>query len=137
MGRVVLKDLRAFPEEVQDVMGFALDMAQAGLKHPNTKPLTGSAFKGAGVLEVVEDHDGNTYRAVYTVRLEGVVYVLDAFQKKSTRGLQPPKSIWSALRRASKSQRSGTQNGRRAGTLVRAHHRHHHGRGPHHGLHHL
>jgi phage-related protein len=87
-----LKDLRAFPEEVQDVMGFALDMAQAGLKHPDAKPLKGSAFKGAGVLEVVEDHDGDTYRAIYTVRFEGVVYVLDAFQKKAKHGIATPKA---------------------------------------------
>jgi phage-related protein len=88
-----LKDLRAFPEEVKDVMGFALDMAQAGEKHPDAKPLTGGkAFKGAGVMEVVDDFDGNTYRAVYTVRFEGAVYVLDAFQKKSKTGSETPQA---------------------------------------------
>lgn len=79
-----LKDLRAFPEEVKDVMGFALREAQAGRKHPDAKPLKG--YKGAGVLEVVDDFDGDTYRAVYTVRMEGVVYALHAFQKKSKTG---------------------------------------------------
>jgi phage-related protein len=60
-------DLREFPEEVQQEMGFALYRAQLGKKHPGAKPLKG--FKGSGVLEVVEDFDGNTYRTVYTVDL--------------------------------------------------------------------
>ena len=85
-----LKDLRAFPEEVKDVMGFALRQAQTGGKHPNAKPLKG--YKGAGVLEVVDDFDGDTYRAVYTVKLEGVVYALHAFQKKSKTGKATDKS---------------------------------------------
>ncbi len=79
-----LKDLRAFPEEVKDVMGFALREAQAGGKHPDAKPLKG--YKGAGVLEIVDDFDGDTYRAVYTVKMEGAVYALHAFQKKSRTG---------------------------------------------------
>lgn len=78
-----LKDLRAFPEDVKDVIGFALSEAQAG-KHPGAKPLRG--YKGAGVLEIVDDFDGDTYRAVYTVKMEGVVYALHAFQKKSKSG---------------------------------------------------
>ena len=85
-----LKDLRAFPEEVKDVMGFALSEAQAGGKHPDAKPLKG--HKGAGVLEVVDDFDGDTYRAVYTVKMEGVVYALHAFQKKSKSGKATDKS---------------------------------------------
>ena len=85
-----LKDLRAFPEEVKDVMGFALSQAQAGGKHPDAKPLKG--YTGAGVLEVVDDFDGDTYRAVYTVKLEGVVYALHAFQKKSKSGKATDKS---------------------------------------------
>jgi phage-related protein len=76
-----LKDLRAFPEDVKDVIGFALREAQAGGRHPDAKPLKG--YRGAGVLEVVDDFDGDTYRAVYTVKFEGVVYGLHAFQKKS------------------------------------------------------
>jgi phage-related protein len=82
-------DLQAFPSEVQDVMGYALHQAQEGGKHAATRPLKG--FGGAGVLEVVEDHDGDTYRAVYTVKFAGVVYVLDAFQKKAKRGIATPK----------------------------------------------
>ncbi|MEO5363412.1 MAG: type II toxin-antitoxin system RelE/ParE family toxin [Magnetococcus sp. DMHC-8] len=81
--------LRAFPEPVQHTMGYALFRAQEGKKHPDAKPLLG--FKGAGVLEIVDDHDGDAYRAVYTVQLEGVVYVLHAFQKKSKQGITTPK----------------------------------------------
>ena len=77
------------PAPVRRSVGFALRFAQAGVKPDTVKPLHG--FKGAGVLEVVEDHDGNTYRAVYTVKLEGVVYVLHCFQKKSTSGIATPK----------------------------------------------
>jgi phage-related protein len=66
-----------------------LYQAQCGEKHPDAKPLKG--FQGAGVLEVVEDFDGDTYRAVYTVRFVGVVYVLHVFQKKSKRGIATPK----------------------------------------------
>lgn len=80
-----LDDLRAFPEEVRLEMGHALHLAQIGDKSPDAKPLRG--FKGAGVLEIVENFDGNTYRAVYTVRLASGVYALHAFQKKSHRGI--------------------------------------------------
>ena len=79
-------DLKQFPSEVQDVMGFALYLAQMGEKHPDAKPLKG--FGGAGVLEIVDDFQGDTYRAVYTVRLSGHVYVLHAFQKKARRGIK-------------------------------------------------
>jgi phage-related protein len=86
------KDLRKFPKRVRQTVGQALFDAQTGGKHPDAKPLKG--FKGAGVLEVVEDDDGNTYRAVYTVRFAGVVYVLHAFQKKSKRDTKtPPQEI--------------------------------------------
>ena len=72
------KDLRAFPDQVQDVFGFALYLAQVGEKHLQAKPLKG--FHGSGVLEVVEDHMGNAYRAVYTVRLREacLLYTSDA-----------------------------------------------------------
>jgi phage-related protein len=73
------KDLKKFPKGVRQTFGQALFDAQTGGKHPDAKPLKG--FHGAGVLEVVEDDDGNTYRAVYTVKLAGVVYVLHVFQK--------------------------------------------------------
>ncbi len=68
---------------------MALDVAQQGEKHESTKPLQG--FGGAGVLEVIDDFDGDTYRAVYTVKFKGVVYVLHAFQKKSKKGIATPK----------------------------------------------
>ncbi len=77
------------PDDVKDVFGFALHLAQVGKKHDQAKPLKG--FGGAGVLEVVEDHIGDTFRAVYTVKLANAVYVLHCFQKKSTRGIETPK----------------------------------------------
>ena len=80
--------LRTFPEDVKDVMGFALRQAQQGGKRSCTKPLSG--FKGAGILEVVENHDGDTYRAVYTIRVKNKIYVLHAFQKKSKKGIKTP-----------------------------------------------
>jgi len=76
-------DLLAFPDAVKDDIGTALSVAQFGGKHPHTKPWRG---EGPGVFEVVEDHRGDTYRAVYTVRFERIVYVLHAFQKKSPHG---------------------------------------------------
>jgi phage-related protein len=84
-----LLDLKEFPLEVQSDLGYALYFAQTNLKHPKAKPLKG--FKGASVLEIVEDYDGDTYRAVYTVKLAGVVYVLHVFQKKSKHGIATPK----------------------------------------------
>lgn len=83
------RDLDAMPGDVKDVFGHALDVAQAGGKHPDAKPLAG--FGSAGVLEVVEDHRGATYRAVYTVRFAGWVYVLHCFQKKSKSGIKTPR----------------------------------------------
>ena len=83
------KDLKGMPDSVQDNVGFALFQAQLGEKHDDAKPLKG--FKGSGVLEVVDDFDGDTYRAVYTVRFEFAVYVLHVFQKKSKSGIATPK----------------------------------------------
>jgi phage-related protein len=83
-------DPRPFPEEVRRRVGGALWDAQQGFKAPFAKPLKG--FRGAGVLEIVDDFDGDTYRAVYTVRFSGVVYVLHAFQKKSKHGIATPKT---------------------------------------------
>jgi len=83
-------DLKSFPVEVKDVVGYALYQAQVGRKAPSAKPLRG--FGGAGVLEIVEDHRTDTYRAVYTVKFSELVYVLHAFQKKSKRGIATPKS---------------------------------------------
>ncbi len=83
-------DWRVFPEEVQDVMGYALDRAQRGMKANNAKPLKG--FKGASVLEIADNFDSNTYRAIYTVQFKNVIYVLHAFQKKSKKGIATPKT---------------------------------------------
>jgi phage-related protein len=84
-----LIDLKELPPEVQNNLGYALYFAQTNLKHPKAKPMKG--FKGASVLEIVEDYDSDTYRAVYTVKLAGVVYVLHVFQKKSKHGIATPK----------------------------------------------
>lgn len=83
------KDFLAFPQDVHDVIGYALHLAQTGGKHVSAKPLKG--FKGGGVLEVVEDQDGDTCRAVYTAKFEGAVYILHAFQKKSKKGIETPR----------------------------------------------
>lgn len=83
------EDLCTFPEDVKDGIGHALWFAQTDRKHDSAKPLKG--FGGAGVLEVVESFEGNAYRAVYTVKFEGFVYVLHCFQKKSKRGRQTPR----------------------------------------------
>ena len=83
------KDLLALPEEVVDVFGYALYLAQTGSKHDQAKPLRG--FGSAGVLEVVEDRRGDTYRAVYTVQFAARVFVLHVFQKKSKSGIATPK----------------------------------------------
>ena len=95
-------DLRGFPVPVRKDIGLALYYAQMGDKHASAKPLKG--FGGSGVLEVVENHDGDTYRAVYTVRFHDAVYVLHAFKKKSKRGIATPKQdielIKERLRRA-------------------------------------
>ncbi len=79
------RDLLGFPDAVKDGMGNALGLAQFGGKHPSAKPWKG---QGPGVFELVEDHDGGAYRAVYTVRFREVVYVLHAFQKKSPKGIR-------------------------------------------------
>jgi phage-related protein len=77
------KDLKRFPEEVQDEIGTALSVAQFGETSPAAKPWKGT---GPGTFEIVEDFNTDTYRAVYTVRFKGAVYVLHAFQKKSPKG---------------------------------------------------
>jgi phage-related protein len=85
-----LKDLRGFPEEVKDEMGYTLFEAQCGLKPLTAKPLKG--FGGASVLEIVSDYQTDTYRAVYTVKFGERVYVLHAFQKKSKKGVATPQA---------------------------------------------
>lgn len=83
------KDLKKFPEPVQDGIGDAIQEAQYGRKPLSAKPLSG--FQGAGVLEIIDNYDGSTYRAVYTVRFSEIIFVLHAFQKKSKHGIQTPK----------------------------------------------
>jgi phage-related protein len=83
------KDLMALPADVRRFFGFALSLSQAGDRHDAAKVLKG--FGGAGVLEVVEDDIGGTYRAVYTVKFAEAVFVLHCFQKKSKRGIATPK----------------------------------------------
>lgn len=90
------KDLQALPADVMDVFGFALHLAQTGSQHSHAKVLKG--FGGAGVLEVVENHMGDTYRAVYTVRYAHAVYVLHCFQKKSKTGIATPKPDMDKIR---------------------------------------
>ncbi len=89
-------DLKRFPDPVQGRMGFAIYRAQLGRKHRDAKPLKGF---GPGVVEVVARHDGDTFRAVYTVRFETAVYVLHAFQKKARRGSTTPRQDLDLVRR--------------------------------------
>lgn len=84
------------PDDVVDVFGYALHLAQAGKKHDQAKAMKG--FGGASVLEVVEDYMGDTYRAVYTVKIAERVYVLHCFQKKSTKGIETPKHEMDLIR---------------------------------------
>ena len=90
------RELLALPEDVVDVFGYALYLAQIGKKHEQARPLKG--FGSAGVLEVVEDWEGNTYRAVYTVRFMCGVFVLHVFQKKAKRGIATPKADLDLIR---------------------------------------
>ena len=89
-------DLRNFPEEARRNIGYALHFAQVGTKHPSAKPLKG--YGGAGVLEVIADVAGNTYRTVYTVQFAEAVYVLHAFEKKSKSGIKTPKKALDLIR---------------------------------------
>lgn len=89
------KDLRAFPAEVRGKIGQSLFEAQLGGHPRKAKPLKGFA----GVLEIRDNYDGDTYRAVYSVRFEGVLYVLHAFQKKSTSGIATPQRHIELIRR--------------------------------------
>ena len=82
------RDFLGFPGAVRDDMGNALGIAQFGGTPPTAKPWKGL---GPGVLELAESHDGNAYRAVYTVRFAEAVYVLHAFQKKSPSGIRTAK----------------------------------------------
>ena len=83
------KDAGKLPQDVQELFAYALDVALAGGQHEDAKPLLG--FHGRSVIEVVDDYRGNTFREVYTVRFEEVIYVLHVFQKKSKKGIATPK----------------------------------------------
>jgi phage-related protein len=87
------KDLREFPGLVQDHMGYALYVAQLDGKHRDTKTLSG--FGGAGVVEIIKDYRDDTFRAVYTLRFAGAVFILHAFQKKSKAGRETSRPTWS------------------------------------------
>ncbi len=90
------KDLMSLPVAVRRFFGYALSLAQCGDQQEAAKALKG--FGGAGVLEVVEDNAGGTYRAVYTVKFEEAVFVLHCFQKKSKRGAATPKADMDLVR---------------------------------------
>lgn len=85
-------------------MGYALYQAQIGQKHGSAKSLKG--FGGAGVLEIVADHVGDTFRAVYTVKYSTAVYVLHAFQKKSKSGIKTPTEILELIQRRLKAAKA-------------------------------
>jgi len=105
-------DLREFPDDVQNVVGYALYVAQLGGKPPDVKPLSG--HHGAGVLDLVEAFDGDTYRVVYTVRFADALYVLPCFQKKSTHGIATSRHdidlIDARLRRAQTFHQQSAEN---------------------------
>jgi len=90
-------DLKEFPDDVRQDIGFALYQAQCGGKSTAAKPLKG--FGGGGILEVREDHDGDTYRAVYTVKFVHAIYVLHCFQKRSKSGIRTPLQDIELIRR--------------------------------------
>lgn len=90
-------NIRRLDQSVQSDIGFAIYIAQLGKRHRSAKILKG--FGGAGVLEIVESDEGGTYRAVYTVKFAGVVYVLHVFQKKSKKGIKTPATEIALIRR--------------------------------------
>ncbi len=109
------EDLKEFPDDVQDEFGHALWIAQQGDKYVSAKPLKG--FGGASVLEIVEDYDGDTYRAVYTVRFAEAVFVLHCYQKKSRRGAETPKSDMDLIKRRLKAAEELYEEMKRGGVL--------------------
>ena len=108
------KDLLALPADVRRRFGYALSLAQHGDQDDAAKVFKG--FGGAGVLEVVEDHMGNTFRAVYTVRFAEAVFVLHYFQKKSKSGIATPKADMNIIRERLKVAEALVQEIRRART---------------------
>ena len=90
------EDLKTFPADVQDRVGFALYQAQIGFRHRDTKTLRGM---GSHVLEIVSRYDSDTYRTVYAVRFRSALYVLHAFRKKAKKGIATPKQDVDVIRR--------------------------------------
>lgn len=109
------EDLTDFPREVRWRVGGALWQAQLGGKAPYAKPLKG--FGGAGVLEIVSDFDGDTFRAVYTVHFAEMVYVLHSFQKKSRRGISTPKADLDLIRQRLRQAREDYEEWSRSAQL--------------------
>jgi len=102
------KDLKAMPDEVQHTFGYALHLAQAGKKHRQAKSMQG--FGSAGVLEIVEDAQGGTYRAIYALKIGDAIYVLHCFQKKSTHGISTPKPDMDLIRDRMKAAQEHAQS---------------------------
>lgn len=107
------KDYKSLPPAVQDAFGFQLFLAQTGQHPPSAKLLKGL---GSGLVELVENFDGDTYRAVYTVRFETAIYVLHAFKKKSKRGGKTPRSDIDLIRRRLRDAETIHNSTRRAGS---------------------
>lgn len=103
------RDLRSMPADVQREFGYALYLAQAGRKHEKAKALKG--FGSAGVLEVVTSGNGSTFRAVYTVKIAGRVYVLHCFQKKAKHGIATPKPDMDLIRERLKEAEAKAKEG--------------------------
>ena len=101
-----LEDLRDMPEEVQGDVGFILDRVQRGTNHQDIKPLTGFS----GVQEIRVDHDKDTYRAVYALKLADAVYMLHVFKKKSKKGKETPKHVMDVIRTRLKIAKEDAKN---------------------------
>jgi phage-related protein len=102
------KDLSAFPDEVRQEIGHGLFVAQQGERAPNVKTLQG--FGGGGVVELVEEFDGDAYRCVYTTKVKDVIVVLHAFQKKSKRGIETPRHEVNLIHARFKEAQAGNWN---------------------------
>jgi phage-related protein len=97
------------PQPVRSLVAYALYLAECGDKHRDAKPLRG--FGGASVLEVIDDYDGDTYRAVYTIQFPSAIYVLHCFQKKSKHAIETPKSDIDLIRIRLRMARQDYQSG--------------------------
>lgn len=102
--------IKEFPEEVRRDIGYALNFAQKGEKHPHAKPLKGKNFTSKGVFEIVENASSGTYRVVYAVKVEEFLYVLHAFQKKSKTGIATPKKEIDLIQRLHEAKKFSSHN---------------------------